>query len=131
MVVGMLGKILGIASIGEALSGLHLARKFVIDVAVVIMLTIIGSMMAGAIAIAGLYESDAVLVRHGLDPDMAALFTGLLALLMLGIIIAVIAFKIHRMQNFPFRIAGRGLPGSSLQSVVRGFCHGMTNKNPF
>jgi Ca2+/Na+ antiporter len=124
----MWGKLLGIASIGEAISSLHMARKFAADIALIVILAIVGSMLAGAMLISGLWECHELLLRHGLDPDMAALVTGLAGLTVLGVIGAVIVYKLTQIRKFPLTLSRNALPIASIQSAVRGFVTGFSRK---
>jgi len=126
----MLGKILGIASIGEALMGISLTKKFVSGFILVLALTIVAAILAGALVIFGLYECHLALIHHGFDSDMAALMTGAAGLLVLLAIIAVIMRKLKLMRAIPLAVSRAEILGSEALASLRAFYKGFSEKSP-
>ena len=127
----MLRNILSLIALGETVSGISLTRKFVASLLVMIALTILGTIIASALTMFGLFEFYVMLTRHGLDIDMAALFTSSVALLILGIIVFCVVSKVRQIQSLPLNVSTLGSTGlSSLQGLWRGFQRGFTDTPP-
>jgi len=123
----MLGKLLGLLSLGEALSKITIPSRLISILAVIFGLTIMGAIIAGALALFGLYECHAILVRHGLDADIAALFTGFIGLLILLLIAAGIVRKIKEIKVVPFSLSQANTAGATAVAALRGFFRGLTD----
>ena len=71
-----LASIAGAASIGGALWDALLFKRFLSDIAAIMVLTIITGVMAGALLLGGYYGFMLLLIQHGLDAEAALLTVG-------------------------------------------------------
>ncbi|MDR3449546.1 MAG: hypothetical protein P4M15_07355 [Alphaproteobacteria bacterium] len=127
----LLDKILSIASLGQAVAGVTVTRKFISDLVVVLALAIIGAILAGGLVIGCLLILHMVFLSHGLEPALAAGLTIGVALLLLGGVVAGIMYRIRMMRGLPSPLVqGEALISSTVHSVIRGFYKGLTAPLP-
>ena len=65
-----------ISKIARLIAGNLLYRRFVSNMAVVMLLTVITGMLAGTLLLGGCYATYLALIRHGFEMDAAALIVG-------------------------------------------------------
>jgi hypothetical protein len=124
----MIGKILGLASLGEVLTGVSLTTKFMTSFIVIVALTIVASTLASSLIILTLYEICTLFIRHGMDSDLATLLTALLALaILVGIILSIVQ-RAKKMRPIPIAASGVENMGSAAISAFRGFYKGWSDK---
>jgi hypothetical protein len=125
----MLGKILGVASLTDAISNVGATRRLMSDFAIILGLTVIGAIIAGALVVFGLYESHQVFMRYGMAADMAALSVGGIGALLLITLAATVKMKIKRVQLLPSGFPFTGLAGSTVLSIAHAFYRGYKDKH--
>ena len=96
-----MGKLLAIVSLGRGLYGRWLFQRLVAGVLVTVGLTIVISIMMGALLIGGLYASYCALLYFGLEPQGAMLLTGMLAVAVTGILMLLIMECMQRLRRMP------------------------------
>ena len=126
----MLEKLLKIASIGGIVSSLAVTRRFVVCFATIVALAVVAAVVAAALIVFGIYEGDESFVRHGVDPDMAALYAFLIGLAILAIVVGCIVCKIRRLPMMPVALTSSGpnMIANSAMAVAQGFWRGLTAK---
>ena len=125
----MFKKLLSIASIYGTITGISLTRKLIGGFIIILTLTTVGAIIAGALVVFGLYESYQLLLRHGLDADMATLVTSLFALMILLLIVALIAYKAKQLRSSRFTLSQLDDVRASLVGALRGFYRGISEKS--
>ena len=126
----MLEKILGLASIGGILSGLTLTKRFIVSAVMIVALAVMGAIIAAALIVFGLYSSYECFIRHGTDPDMAALYSLGIGLVALLIVVGCAACKVKKLQAIPVCSSTASIAGSSVMAMLHGFYRGVTQPPP-
>lgn len=94
-------KLLGLAGVGSTIANISLLRRFLSGVAVVIALTAISSTMAGMLLIAGFYALYLSLIHHGLDPTIAAVTIGGVALIIVIVLAVMAVMRWYQLRDMP------------------------------
>lgn len=108
----MLEKLLGLATIGSTFASVSLLHRFLMRLAIVLALTIISALMAGALLIGLFYGLYSVLTSYGLSPDAALVVVGILILIITASLITFTMYQLRMIKN---------LQPSPLRSTFPGF----------
>jgi len=104
--MAILDKLVGLAGMESMVASTAILKQFLSGIVVVIALTAVSSTLAGILMMAGLYAFYLGLIRHGLDPTVAALLAvGIAVIVMAGLgIWAMIRWR--ELKDMPGRLYG-------------------------
>ncbi len=100
-VMPMLDTLLGLAGVGTTIANVSLVRRFLSGIALVVALTAAGGVMTGIFMAAMLYALYLSLVRHGLDPVIAAVMIGGFALVIIALLGTFAAMRWYQLREIP------------------------------
>jgi uncharacterized membrane protein YczE len=95
----MIGKLLGIATVGSTLAGVSLVHRFLFDAVGIIILTIITAFMFCILLAGGFCIAYFGLVHYGLDPYVAGMTVGLVAFIITAVLIMLTANKLNQLRD--------------------------------
>ncbi len=125
----MLGKITSLLAAFETVSGLNITRQMIGKLLLLVALTIAAAITASALFLLCLYGIYLFLTSQGLSEAQSLVIIGLLMIVKLACIITLLLRKLRRMQSIPLHVSSLGAQGvSTVQSILRGFYHGVTGK---
>lgn len=94
-----MGQLIGIAAMGKAMLDTINYQRLLPKLAVLVMLAVITGMLAGLLAAGLFYAAYMLLVRHGLETDMAFLVTGIGIAASTGIFAILTAGYIRKLRQ--------------------------------
>ena len=124
----MIGKFLGLISIGRTAAGAEILRRFLLAAANVLTLAIVGAFMICALLASVFYMVYFGLVQYGVDPQHAR---ALLSIFVLVAALVVMGITVHQRHKL-FDLSQAGLPGRGKECpdivrVVEAFIDGFLN----
>lgn len=128
--MSVLEKLLAIVAMGGAIggpvAGISMLQRFLSGMAVVVALTIISSIMAGAFLLVVLYAAGATMIAHGLTPPAALLTMAVFILIIALLFLALTLFYLGRLRNMPALFMHHNAPlavrvNNVFESFLRGF----------
>ncbi|MDD5585407.1 MAG: hypothetical protein PHY92_00430 [Alphaproteobacteria bacterium] len=128
--MSILEKLLAIVAMGGAIggpvAGMSMLQRFLSGMAVVVALTIISSIMAGAFLLVVLYAAGATMIAHGLTPPAALLTMAVFILIVALLFFALTLFYLGRLRNIPVLFMRHDAPlAVRLNHVVDSFFRGL------
>ncbi len=124
------GTIVGLISAGRALSGLHLYRRLLSGVVVLVALVAASAMLASGLLIGLFYAAYLGFVAYGLTEIMAVFATLGLGLLLLAILVAVTLSYARQVLELPKLIVEHQFPvASRVSGVFQSFMDGALGKS--
>lgn len=123
----MLGKLLGIASLGGTVAGLTMLQKFLAAITTIVTLTIISAMMGGLFLICGFSLLYLELTRYGLDPAVALMLIGGVVFVITLTLVVLAVLRIREMQDMPvLSLVQRNAPTlAHAQEIAESFLSGL------
>lgn len=125
----MIGKLLGVATVGSTLASVGLLNRFLLGVTNMVILAIVCAFMLCALLAGGFYMAYLCLVHYGLDPYVAGIALGIVALFVTIALITLTISQIRQMRELlPSRQLHRYASGlSDLGHVADAFIEGFLN----
>lgn len=124
--MSMIGKLTGLASIGGALANVALLQQFLAKVSAIIALTIISSLMGGALLIGALYGAYAGLVHYGVAANAAFLTVAFLVLAICAVTGALALYRLQKLRELPRAHFSSHMPVlSRLEGIAGAFLDGL------
>ncbi len=115
----------------RTLSRTALFRQVLWGVAMFMVLGVILGVLAGALVIAGICMVYHTLLLNGLEPTIARLTTGAIALLITILLYGVLNVRIQRLQNSVVSLLKMQSPISShLNDITESFMDGLMGTSP-
>jgi hypothetical protein len=127
----MLEKLLGLLSIGSSFASLSILHRFLSQLAIVLALILVSSLMAGALIIGAFYGLYTALVYDGLTRLMAASVVSALALGITLLFISLTVREVRKLRRLPSSSSGihSKFPSlSSLSGIAEAFVDGLLGR---
>jgi len=118
------GKIIDLVALSSTAAAPGIFRRLLPRLFVVVGLTIVASLLAAALTLAGFYAIYAGLIFYGMTMQGAFATTGALGLLSLLALIGIIALRLRRIRDFP-----RNIPFlSDVEGLAAAFMEGFMER---
>lgn len=117
----MIGKLMGLASIGSSLANIALLQRFLGDIVSIIALTILSAMMTAMLLIGCFYGAYAGLTDYGLNPVVASVTVAGIALLLTALLIGLTVRKLRQLHELPKHLRAGIPPFSRTGTIVHAF----------
>ena len=125
----MLGKLIGMVTVGSTVAGVGLVHRFLVATAQIMVLVIISSFMLCASLASLLYIVYFCLVQFNVAPQWAGIFVGLFALIVTGGLVALTISQFRELRNFHLRhFQIRDNPLHEVSHIAAAFVDGFLNK---
>lgn len=111
--MSVLGKVLGLISVGKAFSVTPMYKKFLSGVAAVAALTVISGMMIGTLLVGSLYAAYKGFLYSGMDPQAALIVTAGIAIIVTIVLIATTISYLRSLFDVPKRLLQAESPMAS------------------
>lgn len=95
----MLGKLIGLATIGGTIASVGMLHRFLSGIASIVMLAIVSGFMLCALLTGGFYLGYLGLVRYGLDPAIAGSIIGVIALIITVMLVTLTYVRLNRLRE--------------------------------
>jgi len=123
----MIGKLIGLASIGSSLANLAMVQRFLEGLIGVIVLSIVGAAMTSMLLIAGLYGSYRGLTYYGLDHEAALVMIASVAVLLTAAVIGFTLARLRHLREISLCALPQEFPHlAHIPSVINAFLEGLT-----
>ena len=124
----MLGKLMGLATLGSGLANVRLLQRFLSGVATVIALTIVSAILVGMLLVSAFIGAFFLLTHLGLDPVAAGILVLVTVFIAIGSCVALTVIRIQELRDIPNQTLNFDLPGmSSVIGIVEAFVHGFAS----
>jgi hypothetical protein len=123
-------KLLGLAGVGSTIASVTLLKRFLSGIAVVIALTAISSTMAGMLLITGFYALYLSLTHHGLDPTIAAITIGSVALIIVIVLAVMAVMRWYQLRDMPRLLHGESPLIDRASKLAAAFINGLLTERP-
>jgi predicted PurR-regulated permease PerM len=121
----MLGKIMGLASLGSSLANVRLLQRFLSGVASVIALTVVSAILVGLLLASAFVGMFFALEHFGLEPLVAGLLVIAMVLLVVGGCVGLALAKIRELRDLPNNSLNFEVPSiAKFTSAVEAFIDG-------
>lgn len=95
----MIGKLLGLATIGSAVASVGLLHRFLSNIAGIIVLSIVSAIMLCVLLAGGFYLAYFCLVHYGLDPYAAGITVGTVLFFVTFMLIILTMTQLQRLRD--------------------------------
>jgi hypothetical protein len=121
----MIGKLMGLATVGSSLANVTLLHRFLASATSVVALTMISAFMCCVLLI-GIFGATYIsLVHYGLDPYAAAITVALIMIIMTGGCVSLTIIRLRQLREIPHHNMHRDIPGMShISSIADAFMKG-------
>jgi uncharacterized membrane protein YfcA len=127
----MLGKLLGIMTIGKAMTDRKKLRTFIFELAIGASLTVLSGLMLGALMIGGFFLLYQVLLAYGMLPNAAMVAVGTLAVLITAGLVATTVYWFRRVFDKPNPLSDASSPiASGISGLLNAFMEGFLTHPP-
>jgi|GEM_PF-3521134 hypothetical protein len=124
--MSFIDKLVGLATVGSAVANTTVLHRVASGLTGILALTMIASLIGGALLIAGFYGVYLGLVYYGLNPYAAAVTVALLTIATLAILLLLLAVRLRHLKELSHYEVQRDLPGmSQIVKVVDAFMEGL------
>ena len=121
----MIGKLMGLASLGSGLANIRLLQRFLSGVATVIALTIVSAILVGMLVASTFIGIFFLLTHFGLDPTAAAILVIVAVLLLIGLLVNLTLLRIRELRDIPNNAFNFEVPSvAKVVTVVESFIEG-------
>ena len=96
----MLGKLLGVATVGSTLMGVGLLHRFLVAAAQLMILVIISSFMLCASLASIFCIIYFCMMQFGIAPQVAGIILGVVALLTTAVLVALMLDQLQKLRSF-------------------------------
>jgi hypothetical protein len=125
----MIGKLLGVASVGSALASVGLMQRFLSGITKVVILAVVSAFMLCALLAGGFTMAYFCLVHYGLDQFAAGIAVGIVAFFITAALVTLTIVQLRQLRDLtqhilhPYRI---DLP--DIGNVANAFIDGLLNR---
>ena len=124
----MLGKLLGIATVGSTLASVGLMHRLLVATAQIMVLVIASAFMLCASLLALFYIIYLGLLQCGVPPDVAAITLGVAALLVTAALVMLTLEQLRQLRVFQQRqMLGAGNAWPEVGNIAMAFVDGFLN----
>lgn len=127
----MIGKLLGIATVGSSLASVGLLHRLLSGIMTVVVLAVVTAFMICVLLAGGFYMGYICLIHYGLDPTVAGVTVGGIALVITIVLVAVTASQMQRLKDLSHPTTF--MPHLALPTVsglVDAFLDGLLTRHP-
>ncbi len=124
----MLGKLLGLATVGGTLASVGVMHRLLLSMVNIIIMAIAGAFMACALLASMFYTAYFCLVRYGVPSYDAGFMLSATALLITSVLTVIILWKLRQLRDlsrYGLHKDGEGLP--DIGKVAIAFLEGFLN----
>ncbi len=124
----MLGKLLGVATVGSALASVGLLHRFLSNIVTIVILSIVSGFMLSVLITGGFYLAYLGLVHYGLDPCVAGITVGIMIFLVTAALVIFVIARLRQMRDLMHSSShSHGADLLDMGNVVIAFIEGFLN----
>jgi hypothetical protein len=126
----MVDKLLSLAALGGTITNVALLRRFLSGATIIIALTVISSLLAGALLIGALYLACRELMMNGLDAGSAMLVVTVAGCFILAACISITVIQLQKLRELSTRIFTMPVSPAvtRITGVAQGFISGLLSR---
>ena len=122
----MLGKLLGVATVGSTLASVELIHRFLSGITKIIVLAIVSAFMLCALVISAFIVFYFSLVHYGLDPYVAVITIGAVAVFITTTLVLVTIDQTRQLRDLPhFSLCNFKNDLPDIGHIIRAFIDGL------